>query len=192
MILEVATIKVKPGSEKAFEEAVRKAVEVFRRAPGCVAMWLTRCVECADTDLAWRLKKRGLRNVFAPDVIVYHEVETLTFVHWVLDPLRIIGLPAVLKLHPELRVLLLRWGVFWVPRSYYLAAFGIAASIFMHPAFLILITPFLYQTTKQQAQPVPVTRLPLLVAQGLLMGVRETVMCLGVLYGSIRFRTLVL
>ena len=45
MIIEVASIPVKPGSEKAFEEAVAKAVDVVRNAKGCKGMQLTRCVE---------------------------------------------------------------------------------------------------------------------------------------------------
>lgn len=45
MIIEVATIRVKPGAEAEFEAAVGKAVEVFRRAEGCLGLVLTRCVE---------------------------------------------------------------------------------------------------------------------------------------------------
>lgn len=45
MIIEVASIAVKPGSEKAFEEAVAKAVDVVRNAKGCKGMQLTRCIE---------------------------------------------------------------------------------------------------------------------------------------------------
>lgn len=57
MILEVATIKVKPGSEKEFEAAVGKAVDVFRRAPGCISVVLTRCVEDPlhyDVVIRWK------------------------------------------------------------------------------------------------------------------------------------------
>lgn len=45
MIIEVASIAVKPGEEKAFEAAVAKAVDVVRNAKGCKGMQLTRCVE---------------------------------------------------------------------------------------------------------------------------------------------------
>lgn len=45
MIIEVASIAVKAGEEKAFTAAVEKAAEVFRRAKGCKGMQLTRCVE---------------------------------------------------------------------------------------------------------------------------------------------------
>ena len=45
MIIEVASIRVKDGSETEFETAVEKAVEVFRRAKGCKGLHLRRCVE---------------------------------------------------------------------------------------------------------------------------------------------------
>lgn len=45
MITEVATVKVKPGSEEDFIAAVRKAADVFRRAENCLGFGLARCVE---------------------------------------------------------------------------------------------------------------------------------------------------
>ena len=45
MIIEVASIRVKDGSEQEFEAAVSKAVEVFRRAKGCKGLHLQRCIE---------------------------------------------------------------------------------------------------------------------------------------------------
>ncbi|MBX3572735.1 MAG: antibiotic biosynthesis monooxygenase [Mesorhizobium sp.] len=57
MIIEVATIRVKPGLEAEFEAAVGKAVEVFRRAEGCLGLVLTRCVEDPshfDVVIRWK------------------------------------------------------------------------------------------------------------------------------------------
>jgi heme-degrading monooxygenase HmoA len=45
MIIEVASIRVKPGEGEAFEAAVKQAVEVFRRAKGCKGLHLQRCIE---------------------------------------------------------------------------------------------------------------------------------------------------
>ncbi len=45
MVLESAEILVKPGMEEAFEEGVRQAVPLFRRAQGCSGMRLQRGVE---------------------------------------------------------------------------------------------------------------------------------------------------
>jgi quinol monooxygenase YgiN len=45
MILEIAQIDIKPGSETEFEAAVNQAVPLFRRARGCRAMTLARSAE---------------------------------------------------------------------------------------------------------------------------------------------------
>jgi len=48
MVLEIADIVIKPGTADQFEAAVAAAAPLFRRARGCVAMSLRRCVEQAD------------------------------------------------------------------------------------------------------------------------------------------------
>ena len=45
MIIEVASIRVRDGEEKAFEAAVEKAYGVFRQATGCTGIHLQKCVE---------------------------------------------------------------------------------------------------------------------------------------------------
>nr|WP_295463728.1 antibiotic biosynthesis monooxygenase family protein [Mesorhizobium sp.] len=68
MIIEVATIRVKHGLEAEFEAAVGKAVDVFRRAEGCLGLVLTRCVEDQshfDVVIRWKTLENhtvGFRN----------------------------------------------------------------------------------------------------------------------------------
>lgn len=45
MILEIAQIEVKPGTELEFEAGVAKAAALFQRAKGCKGMTLQRSVE---------------------------------------------------------------------------------------------------------------------------------------------------
>jgi heme-degrading monooxygenase HmoA len=45
MVLEIAQIEVKPGTEEAFEAGVQNAVPLFRRAKGCRRMELRRSIE---------------------------------------------------------------------------------------------------------------------------------------------------
>jgi len=57
MIIEVATVRVKPGSEEEFIAAVSKAVDVFRRAQNCLGLVLSRCVEDPsefDVVIRWK------------------------------------------------------------------------------------------------------------------------------------------
>ena len=45
MFLEIAQIDVKPGMEAEFEDGVRQAAPIFKRAKGCTGMELQRSVE---------------------------------------------------------------------------------------------------------------------------------------------------
>jgi heme-degrading monooxygenase HmoA len=45
MIMEIAHITVKPGSENEFEAGVKKAASIFQRAKGCSGMTLQRSHE---------------------------------------------------------------------------------------------------------------------------------------------------
>jgi heme-degrading monooxygenase HmoA len=45
MILEIAQIDVKPGTEAEFEAGVAKAAPLFKRAKGCGGMELQRSIE---------------------------------------------------------------------------------------------------------------------------------------------------
>ncbi len=45
MIMEIAQIDVKPGMDKQFEDGVRKAAPLFKRAKGCRGVTLQRSHE---------------------------------------------------------------------------------------------------------------------------------------------------
>lgn len=45
MFTEIVRIRILPGTEDAFEAAVAKAVDVFRRAEGCHGLGLSHCIE---------------------------------------------------------------------------------------------------------------------------------------------------
>lgn len=49
MIFEVATIKILPGHEEAFEQAVLEAYPLFQQAAGALSMTLNRVLEAAET-----------------------------------------------------------------------------------------------------------------------------------------------
>ncbi|MEB8387408.1 glycosyltransferase [Rhodobacteraceae bacterium KMM 6894] len=85
--------------------------------------FLGRATECGDTDLAWRIRKAGWNNVFAPGALILHEVEDLTAMQWMLEPTRLILLPLLLKLHPEIAPKLLRWNLVFYPGT--LRVYGI-------------------------------------------------------------------
>jgi heme-degrading monooxygenase HmoA len=45
MILEIAQIDIKPGTEAEFESGVRQALPIFKRARGCRGLTLQRSIE---------------------------------------------------------------------------------------------------------------------------------------------------
>jgi heme-degrading monooxygenase HmoA len=51
MILEVAALTVRPGDERAFEEALRRARPLIASSPGFGAIEVRRCIETANRYL---------------------------------------------------------------------------------------------------------------------------------------------
>lgn len=159
----------------------------------CFSDFRKRPVECADTDLAWRLKERGYRNVFNPDLVVYHEVETLTPLNWLLDPFRLFVLPGLVKLHPELRRRLLSAQLFfWGNEWFYLALAGVILAFALHLGCLVLAVPYLYRTARVPGRPFSVAGIPRTIGRVVMLSLRHAVASAGLIYGSVRFGSLVL
>ncbi|MBI1897470.1 MAG: glycosyltransferase [Acidobacteria bacterium] len=154
----------------------------------------TMSVECADTDLAWRVKDKGYETVFLPDLLVYHEVERLQFRRWLLYPFRLFAVPALVKRHPHLRPMLLTHRVFFLKESpaNYLALAGGVAALGFHPAFALLAAPYLYRLSRALHWELSLVRIPKALAQLVLVSLQQCVATAGLVYGSVRFRSLVL
>lgn len=110
-----------PTANVAYRRDLFLSMDGFDETLG-VKDFLGRATECGDTDLAWRIRKAGWRNVFAPEALILHEVEPLTPMQWLLEPTRLILLPQLLKLHPEIAPQLLRWNLVFYPGT--LAVYG--------------------------------------------------------------------
>lgn len=151
-------------------------------------------VECADTDLAWRVKERGWRSVFLRDLIIYHEVPLRTPLNWIIDPYRIYSVPALVKRHPGLRKILLQGHVFFRLENalFYLAIAGLFLGFAVRPWLLVLCAPYPLLLASVLRHNLSAARLPKLLAQVTLLSARQTCLSAGLIYGSIRFRTLVL
>lgn len=153
-----------------------------------------RAVECADSDLAWRVIKAGYRNRFVPEAIIYHEIEQLSFFHWMIEPSRIFVLPLLVKLHPEIRSRMLIWNLFmwrnciWM---YVILVVGIPIVwIFPQALWLAAAAPVAAAIAKTRTvNPVTVVTA---TGQTVLRAIRVLFMSMALIYGSIRFRSLVL
>lgn len=173
--------------------------DVFLAAGGsdealCLPDFRQRVVDCGDTDLAWRIKEAGHRNAFVPDALVWHELEDMKPLDWVWEPFRLFVVPSLVRRHPALRRRLLRAGVFftWANAMFYLALAGLVLGVALGPAWLLLGAPYLGWALWLLHEHASLRRAPKLAAQIALLAARQAALCAGMLYGSVRFRTLVL
>lgn len=152
-----------------------------------------RSTECADTDLAWRIIKAGHARRFVPGAVIRHEIEQLSVFNWLIEPTRVFPLPELVRRHPELRGELLTWGVFFYPRGTLrvLALLAWLVACLVQP-WLLLLAPAgmiaLALRPGRGAQRDPGQRL--LKAGGEIL--RQVILTVTLLYGSLRFRSLVL
>ena len=153
-----------------------------------------RATECADTDLAWRVIKAGHGKRFEPRALMHHELEKLSLLLWIVETSRLFVLPELVRLHPELRKPLLTWGLLFCPpaATLYLAVpFAIAAT-WWQPWLLLLLPALLVLRGVQQTRSFNPVRLAVFAGHTLAHVPRLLIMNATLIYGSIRFRCLVL
>jgi glycosyltransferase involved in cell wall biosynthesis len=160
----------------------------------CFQDFRNRPAECADTDLAWRIKEAGYKSVFLREMVIYHEIEVQTPFNWVVEPFRLFVVPLLIKRHPAIRPVILRWGLFFTALNvpFYLLAAGLIAAIAAGNSwFLLAAVPYFAFTARAcyRRYNLPPAKMAGIVA---LMSMRQTFCCLGLLYGSVRFGRLVL
>jgi glycosyltransferase involved in cell wall biosynthesis len=171
-----------------------------------------RTVECADVDLAWRIIKAGHHRRFLPEAVVFHEVQDLGLRGWLLEPTHLFLVPALVRRHPELRSQLLTAGLFFHPAGWllYTALVVLFLGIALDSRLLLLLPVMLIVhaahrirhlrphelvlvahgvNRSRSLRPFPLLRF---CARTLLHLPRMLVMNLVLLYGSVRFRCLVL
>lgn len=160
----------------------------------CFKNFRNRQVECADTDLAWRIKEAGYRTVFLVDMVVFHEIEEQTPFNWIVEPFRLFVVPALLKRHPNLRPRLLRWHFFMTALNipFYVMVTGfLLALILWQPIYMLFAVPYIFFTVRACRRRYSFSP-PKIAGWVLLMAMRQAMGCAGLLYGSVRFRELVL
>jgi GT2 family glycosyltransferase len=100
-----------------------------------------------DTDLAYRVSEKGYDWVFCETALVYHRILPHGWESWIKEPWRVFTWAKTVKRHPAIRRDLL-WARVFLSRStamFDLALLAAVAAWLFHPAFLILVLPFLVQ-----------------------------------------------
>lgn len=153
-----------------------------------------RSTECADTDLAWRIIKAGHERRFVPGSVMRHEIEQLSTFNWLIEPTRCFPLPELVRRHPELRDELLTWGIFFYPSGTLRVA-----------VILVWLVACVFQPWLLLLGPLGVLAIALRPGRGAQAGdlgqrlfkaggeiVRLFALSASLVYGSLRFRSLVL
>lgn len=143
-----------------------------------------------DTDLAWRVKRRGFASAFAQEALVYHHVFRMSPGRWLLEPWVLRIWPCLARSVPELRGhLYRRYFLFRATALFDLALLGVVMAGVAHPALAALALPYL---VVRWAECGRFTSPGLRLAR-IILGVPRAFVVLGaLLYGSIKYRTIVL
>lgn len=156
-----------------------------------------RAVPGHDTIFAWRVKRQGLRNYFAEDVIIYHEIHRLKLLDLVLKkPIQGGHLPLLFKKVPELRSKVLYCKFLISPKRafFFLMIFGVAFGFILNWLFLVLVLPYAFNffsilDKSNFNNPMQVARA---VGKLLLLIIIELNSTLALLYYGIKYRSIVL
>lgn len=153
-----------------------------------------RAVECSDSDLAWRVIESGMRNVFVPELWVYHEIEEQTVASWLMEPTRLFVLPELIRRHPQLRDRLLTYGVFFHRGSipYYIAGLLAVPIAMLDWRWLLLAPALVLFRALRRIDGFSPSACARAAGQVTMSVAKNYMLCLTLVYGSLRFRTLVL
>lgn len=153
-----------------------------------------RATECADTDLAWRIIKAGHERRFLSGAVMQHEIEQQGVWFWMLEGTRLFLVPELVRRHPELRGQLLTANLFFYPPALliYVAIALVIAAALVQPWLLVAIPVLLLARGIQRTRSINPVELGRFCGRTLLHMPRMLVMSLSLLYGSVRFRSLVL
>jgi glycosyltransferase involved in cell wall biosynthesis len=172
---------------------------VFQRLDGfdtglCVRDPLGRAVEAADCDLAWRVITAGYTKRFVREAIIYHEVEDLGVVGFILEGTRYLFMPAIVRRHPVLRSELLTARLFVQPAMWlvYLSLVIVILAATVQPWLLLLLPIMLLGRALIRTRSLRPATLFWFCAFACLQLPRFLVMTLALMYGSVRYRCLVL
>jgi glycosyltransferase involved in cell wall biosynthesis len=160
----------------------------------CFRNILGRPNECADVDLAWRILEAGFERRFCADAIVYHEVEPQKLKNWLAEPFRLFVVPALVRRHPRLRERMLYRRFFFYPGSirFYVACLLLPVAFYFLHFWGVLAVALGFLLLRLLKRTLVDRKSSYSTAQWLLLLGRQLVMSSALIYGSIRFRCLVL
>jgi GT2 family glycosyltransferase len=151
-------------------------------------------LECGDVDLGWRIKETGHATVFAPAMLMYHELRIVSPLEWLVSYVRVTSVPLMSRMHPGFRKAFVWWGPFCLKDNllFYLALIGIVLAATVHPALAVLSLLFVFRLVSIARPEFSLVGVLLLLPKLFFLTVRQSVICMALIYGSLRDRCLVL
>jgi len=142
-----------------------------------------------DMDLAWKVKG-GYDSTFAEDAIVYHHVFKMSLWQWLIQPRSAMIWPLMVRKFPQVRAHLCgKLFLFRITALFDLLLAGVILGIALHWGFVLLSLPYVvYRYLDSERHRNPLLRL----GRVIFCLPRAMVLFMSLLYGSIRFRRLVL
>jgi glycosyltransferase involved in cell wall biosynthesis len=172
--------------------------DVFEEVGGFdESVWLgavnTTPIEYSDIDLAYRVLGRGYRNGYLQDLVVYHEVLRVGPWQWLMWNLRFVQIPELLRRYPALRKTLLWRGPFVSPDHllFYIAAAGAAAGLAVNAWFAVLAVPYLIRVSVLPGRLLSVRAWLFAPARAVMLTLRQALISVFLIWGSIRARNLI-
>ena len=148
-----------------------------------------------DTDLGWRIKRRGERAVFQPDAAIVHLATPISLREWFNRPLLSQTIPRLLRTYPELRQTML-WHRYFHFRDDFFLLVGLAGVIgavaLRWWPLALLALGFAWSTRSNLVGMLRKGRLDKAVAIFVLLLARTTLNVVVLAYASVRYRRLVL
>lgn len=165
--------------------------ECFEEAGGFIKNWLPharRLVGGEDSDMAWRVKRRGWQTKFCDDALVYHDVIPTPVTDWIWIRSMII-IPWLVARYPEIRAYL--YLQYFYDKTQAFFTLGAAGCVLIRLSWwsLLLWLPYFLH---RASQPTRTLRGVLRVSRPVFYCLQDSVSFILLLAGSIRARTVVL
>ena len=167
----------------------REAFEEIRGFPSDLMPRSKKPMGGEDVEAAWLVKRKGWQTKFEEAALVYHEVEPLAVIDWVVIK-RLYIWPSLLSKFPELRRYMYRSYFLDRPQAFFLlAVLGSLLGVAFHWAGFLLAMPYVIV---RAAEPTHSLKGPLRVARVIAYMTRDIASFCLLTAGSIRYRCLLL
>jgi glycosyltransferase involved in cell wall biosynthesis len=155
---------------------------------------LTGCnLQSEDIDAAWRMKQEGWESTYSEDAIVWHQVFEQSMLQWLLEPTVYFLIPYFVKKYPGIRTFLYRRIFFFKHTALFdLTLIGLLGGIFLHPILVLTMIPYSYLHLKSIFKNRPFRRYPHGFVKFCLRICYDLILFVTLIYGSVKYRALVL